>query len=372
VLVEKVVGFEDLITITGAGISSPDEIWSRVLDWMKVPSSTEVSSSTSGSVSIDGKAKANVAIPLIGKAEAEGGGSAEVGHERGKAATFERGGLAQVVHEIANSDYVLLVDDFHYMPRDVQAETAKSLKEAVRLGIKVCTAAVVHRGDDLVRANPELRGRVRAIDLEYWKPGELHKIATAGFGALNADVTEQLIDELVGEAAGSPQLMQLLCLQSCFVLDLRVQPTLHRKIEVSTEQRRAILEQTSSNTDFRSLIDVLDAGPKTRGQERKVYSFNDGSSGDVYRAVLKAVAHDPPRLSFAYSELLTRVAEVCVAEPPIGSSIISTCLHMSRLAQEKFPRERAIDWDEQKQILDIPDPYLLFYLRWSGRLSEPE
>jgi len=45
---------------------------------------------------------------------------------------------------------------------------------------------------------------------------------------------------------------------------------------------------------------------------------------------------------------------------------------MGRLAFEKFPNERAIDWEEQKQILDIPDPYLLFYLRWSGRLAESE
>ena len=43
---------------------------------------------------------------------------------------------------------------------------------------------------------------------------------------------------------------------------------------------------------------------------------------------------------------------------------------MTKLAQDKFPAERVIDWDEHKQILDIPDPYLLFYLRWSGRLRE--
>jgi hypothetical protein len=43
---------------------------------------------------------------------------------------------------------------------------------------------------------------------------------------------------------------------------------------------------------------------------------------------------------------------------------------MSKLAIEKFPNERAIDWDDSKPILDIPDPYLLFYLRWSGRLIE--
>jgi hypothetical protein len=43
---------------------------------------------------------------------------------------------------------------------------------------------------------------------------------------------------------------------------------------------------------------------------------------------------------------------------------------MRRLAEEKFPQERVIDWDEQKQVLDVSDPYFLFYLRWSGRLAE--
>ena len=90
----------------------------------------------------------------------------------------------------------------------------------------------------------------------------------------------------------------------------------------------------------------------------------------MYRAVLKAVASDPPQLSFKYEDLLTRTASTCIGDSPVGSSVIGTCLHIGRIALEKFPNERAIDWDDQKQILDIPDPYLLFYLRWSGRLSE--
>jgi hypothetical protein len=372
VLVEKVVGRDGLITITGVGITSPEDIWSRVLDWMQVPVATEKSSSTSGSVTVEGTAKGQVGVPLLAKAEAGGTAGAELAHERGKSSTFARGGLAQVVEVIANSEYVVLVDDFHYMPREVQSEAAKSLKEGVRLGVKICTAAVVHRGDDLVRANPELRGRVRAIDLKYWTAADLRQIAIVGFDELNVEVSAHLIDTLVQEAAGSPQLMQLLCLQACFVLGIRDRALTHRKVEVSQEQIRSILEQASTNTDFRSLIDVLDAGPKTRGQERKVYPFHGGSSGDVYRAVLKGVAADPPRLSFTYADLLARTVEICQAEPPTGSSVIGTCLHMSRLALEKFPSERAIDWDEQKQILDIPDPYLLFYLRWSGRLSEAE
>jgi hypothetical protein len=70
--------------------------------------------------------------------------------------------------------------------------------------------------------------------------------------------------------------------------------------QATSIQTESILEQTSASTDFRSLVDVIDAGPRTRGVERKIYPFKDGTSGDVYRCVLKAVASNPPRLSFSY------------------------------------------------------------------------
>ena len=361
VLVEKVVGQDELITVTGAGMRSPEDIWNRALDWMGAPTTQTKGSNTSASV--EAEAGGTVSTSAFGFAKASGEAKTGVGlgHERSKSVGFQRSGLEQIVKEISGSDFVILVDDFHYMPREVQSEAAKSLKEAVRRGVKICTAAVRHRGDDLVRANPELRGRVRSIDLKYWDSNEL-----------NLSVDTDTLEKLAVEAAGSPHLMQLPCLNTCFVLDVRQKQRGLRNVTVSAEQLTNILEQASASTDFRSLVDVLDSGPKTRGVERKLYSFADGSRGDVYRAVLKAVASDPPRLSFAYEELARRTSAVCRSDSPIGSSITGTCLHMGRLALEKFPNERAIDWDEQKQILDIPDPYLLFYLRWSGRLTEHE
>jgi uncharacterized protein (DUF3820 family) len=44
---------------------------------------------------------------------------------------------------------------------------------------------------------------------------------------------------------------------------------------------------------------------------------------------------------------------------------------MIKLARTKFPDEKAIDWNKEREILDIAEPYLLFYFRWSGRLKEP-
>ena len=373
VLVEKVVGKDVLIPITGASLRSPDDVWTAVLDWMDVPDTSSRHSETGYKVGGEASAKGSAGVPFVAKGEVGGTLKGEYNEEQGSEITRERRGLYQVIKEIANSEFVILIDDFHYMERSAQGDVAKALKEAVRSGIKIVTASVMHRGDDVVRANPELRGRVRTIDLSYWTKNELREIATTGFSKLNVEFDNTAIDKFTDESAGSPQLMQTLCLQACFALDLREEQQITmfpKPITVHANSLQKVLEQTSATTDFRSLVDVLDGGPRTRGTERKTYKFRDGSDGDVYRVVLRALADDPPKLSYPYEELLERTAKVCVGDSPVGSSVTGTCSQMAKLALDRFPNERAIDWDETKQVLDIPDPYLLYYLRWSGRLKE--
>lgn len=369
VLVERVVGKDNLIPLTGAGIEDPEEIWTKVLNWMNVPTTTSesMSNAVTGGAELGGALKVPAALEISGKGTLSGTGAQSQGNE------FARSGLEHVVREIANSDYVVLIDDFHYMARQAQEATSKVIKEAVRRGVKICAASVTHRGDDVVRALPELRGRVRSIDLKYWNIDDLMQIGIKGFDALRGDASKEMIRTMALEAAGSPHLMQLICLSACFTHKLKEKVgLLSPKVVLNDDGLREALEYSSSSTDFRSLVDVLDAGPRIRGTERKTYKFRDGTSGDVYKCILKAVAADPPSLSFDYNQLNERVERICAGEVPVGSSIQSTCRHMGKLALDKFPQERAIDWDEQKQILDLPDPYLLFYLRWSGRLAEQE
>jgi hypothetical protein len=217
---------------------------------MDVPNSTSSSRTLSGSLGGEVGVKASLAVPLLAKGEGSGSAKAEVAREAKTEAVQERQGLNQVVHEIGGSDFVILLDDFHYMDRAVQVEVAKTLKEAVRLGVRIVTAAVSHRGDDVVRANPELRGRVRAIDLRYWSHEELQQIAGRGFDVLNAEIGPTAIETFINESAGSPQLMQLLCLHSCFVLNLREGRSHRQRVAVDDGTLQRILEQTSANSPW--------------------------------------------------------------------------------------------------------------------------
>jgi hypothetical protein len=118
-------------------------------------------------------------------------------------------------------------------------------------------------------------------------------------------------------------------------------------------------------TNFSSMIAQLHKGPRQRGMERKEYTFIDGSKGDVYRCVLLAMKANPPRLSFKYDEMLRRTGAVCVGDRPSGSSVSQALEQMNNIARlvQDAP---VLEWDED--VLDIIEPYFLFFLRSSSYL----
>jgi hypothetical protein len=143
----------------------------------------------------------SILLVAEGKVETEG----KIGRESSRETreTFASGGLRQVVKEIGGSSFAVFVDDFHYIPKDVQKEIGMQVKEAAEGGVRIITASVPHRSDDVVRSNPELRGRVTAIDINYWKEDELALIACRGFRELNLDVAPAILQQLTTEAFGS-------------------------------------------------------------------------------------------------------------------------------------------------------------------------
>jgi hypothetical protein len=46
-------------------------------------------------------------------------------------------------------------------------------------------------------------------------------------------------------------------------------------------------------------------------------------------------------------------------------SIDKHCFHIASIATDA-ENKAVIEWDGTADVLDIRDPYLLFYLRWSG------
>ena len=371
VLVQRIVGEGNLITVSGASVRQADQLWERVLDWWGEPHAT-TASHVDNATEVESHDK-GVTVGLSGTgASHKSASSTSSGVIDTTQATVNRRGLPQVVQELAGSPYTVLLDDFHYIPAAIQGDVAQQLKDAASRGVRICVCSVPHRADNVVRALSELRGRVLAVDLDYWSRKDLLEIPRLGFAHLGINVDTESLQIFGTEAAGSPQLMQSICLWTCNQLKVHETAEPTRAVTLDHPARKEVFFLTSLTADFRSLVGALIAGPKARPGERKKYIHRDGRRGDVYLTIMRAIAMDPPRLTIDRGELDRRLEELAKEhERPDGASITRTCGALGQIAStfDAGVGGPSLEWDEQLQVLVLSDPYLLFYLRWSDILE---
>jgi hypothetical protein len=140
-----------------------------------------------------------------------------------------------------------------------------------------------------------------------------------------------------------------------------------RELNITDNDLRKIFEHAATTTDFSSLLDALHAGPKHRGTARGQFAMTDGSNGDVYRCILLAMRQDPARLSLPYDDIYQRTRNVCINDAPPGSSVAQALEQIQKITAAIQPNVSVIEWSED--VLDIADPYFLYYLRCSPRLG---
>ncbi|RYH70112.1 MAG: hypothetical protein EON54_01725, partial [Alcaligenaceae bacterium] len=210
---------------------------------------------------------------------------------------------------------------------------------------------------------------MRAVDTKPWNQKDLTRIAELGFPAAGLKIDQEVIKRLAIEASQSPQLMQAICLQICFTIGVVEVNTPIINRHLTAEELQRAFEETSTRTDFASLVRSMHAGPKVRGTERKEFSLSDETKGDVYRALLLAIRHDPPMLSFNWNELSRRVQRTCMGDSPQAASLSTACHQIAKMAKDLYPAQRVVDWEgDPTSLLSIEDPYFLFYLRWSDKM----
>ncbi|MDO8772729.1 MAG: hypothetical protein Q7K57_29310 [Burkholderiaceae bacterium] len=360
VFIETAGGYDTLILVSGANVTHPDDLWRRVFTAIGTP----IPATNMSNMTISGAATGGIegGVPMVAKAT--GSLTLKADAASGQSSDVRPDFLALLIRELKDTSFVVFVDDFHYIAKSVQVEVASLIKEAVRQGLRFVVASVSYHSDDVLIANNDLRGRLLKLDFDYWDTEELSKIAEKGFAALNVEVSKATIQSFAMESAGSPQLMQSLCLNLCFEEDIYETGNESRVIQPNVQTIDKICRRAAQTNDYSSVIRVMKDGPKVRGTERNSYVLKDGKASDVYPILMKAISLSPPELTLSYPSLLTRIASVCVNDHPQGSSVTGACMHMSALAND-VAGAPIVEWDAEKDVLDIRDPYLLFALRWS-------
>jgi hypothetical protein len=361
VLLKSQVGDDfNPIWLSGGAITSIDDFWSTIADDLELPTET----------GMDGGLSHTQSGKLSGELS---GGFIKGGGDKGSSVTRDRKMTERTTVSPKRAsrkelqerpDRVIVVDDFHYVPPDVQVEIVRGLKDLVFEGVGFIVAAVPHRAYDVVKVEKEMTGRVVQLEVGFWGDEDLKKIANSGFSALNVVVTDALITRLVNEAFQSPHLMQEFCRQLC--VDNGIVETCGAPTGIGEPNWDEFFSRLAPSAS-KAAFDLLARGPRQRS-DRKVRHLREGRETDIYGAVLRAIAHTGPLTELTYEQLRSALRAVLAPsdEPPQKHEVTRVLDEMTRIAREQIDGEPVVDYDGGLATLYISDPYFAYWLRWGN------
>ena len=189
ILCEKVIGFEKIVEISGADFSDDTDFWKLV--------------AVKAGLSYEGQFTSEKQLM-------------ESSDKYTKKETFSLT-KDKIIEYYKKENLVLVIDDFHYAPKEKRMQIAQQLKDAIRRGFKAIVVSLPHRADEAIRQNADLSGRLSLINMDSWKVEDLKEIAKKGFSKLNIKIADEIAEQIAVESLSSPQLMQYICLNICSI-----------------------------------------------------------------------------------------------------------------------------------------------------------
>lgn len=328
VLCEKVIGAANMVCMSGNDFSKEKDFWSGIGKKVGISMEAAVSEESAAFSEIEQKSITVTKNYFVTK--------------------------DKVIDYFKKNDKVLVLDDFHYAPPEIQYDIACQLKEVIRMGFKAVVVSLPYRSDDAIRLNPDLTGRILVIEIEPWKTEELEEIAKKGFGKLQIQVGQSLIARMAKESIHSPQLMQSICLNIGLLPDSSDTIT----DEVIEESCRF----TCMNLPYGDVVRVLKAGPSTRGQQRLQYTLSDGSKRDIYGLILKVLSDDPPLVELSIEELMERIKKSAPENMITTKKVRDSLKNWQKLLETLGSLYQVLEWKDD--TIHVLDNMFLFYIRW--------
>ena len=372
VLAKKIFPKKESIWVDGGTVSEEKDLWTQVLDQLEGFTEIENTSVREKNFRASGKIGGQMKLfPFLG-----GTGEIETGLTRkgSKGITRRRQSSPKStgVALLREAGKSLVIDDFHYLKREIQGTVVRALKGLVFDGHPVVVIAIPHRRYDAVKVEREMTQRIENIQIPAWEPGELEDIPSTGFKLLNVELEEHISQRLANEALGSPHLMQEFCRELCHFKKIE-ETQKSRLVFVPTFEELGNLFKNVAENTGRTMFEKLAKGPRQRA-DRKSRKLADGTRADIYVVVLKALAQIKPGVeTIGYEDLRTAIRNVLSGDIPQAHEVSRVLEHMARISAEDEASIPVIDWDKEERVLHVTDPFFAYYLRWGkeGGITRP-
>jgi hypothetical protein len=269
------------------------------------------------------------------------------------------GDIADVINILQKAfggDYIV-VEEFHYLTERVQRDFALKLKAVHELSkYKFIVVGVWLERNRMAHLNPDLAGRVAAINADEWTDADLTKVIEQGADLLNIRFPAGFAQDLVQRACGSIFFVREACYRACDGNNIVVE-----------QDERKTLDKLSAPTLLASInMGGVDYPSKLRtllgleGIDQTEQERENDLKGWVIRALSYATANDLREgLSVSRIRALIRQHHPNNYQPSPGQ--IERILSALQSAQSIRTGHSLFDYDRQEKVIRCVDKGLILW-----------
>lgn len=240
----------------------------------------------------------------------------------------------------------VVIDDFHRLDEPTKVKFADALKvlaDEERNDLKMVIIGVARTGESLVNTAPDIGARIEIIRFEANPNNRVNELIEKGERALN--ITLNIRDKIVEEAAGSFYLAQMLCHETCLMNHVTEAASVSTRIEVSyLSVQEAVYQKLCSR--FMNTAKEFATGPALRREGRAPYLH-----------ILKWLAE-----SKEWSLSLDQAVQLHKDQRgSVGQVVDKGLLDRFLATHPKFGE--LFHYDTARHVISIEDPQFVYFIR---------
>lgn len=339
--------------VQGHAIRSVDEFFSKFAGYFGIPS--EKSQSTVSGDRSKWGFMAKLGLFGIGEAGSDFGGETSLDVSAGTTTTVnpEQASLEAVEIIVGKRGKVtVVIDDFHFIPREVRKSLVQALKPVAYAGATIILITLPHRRAETTDLVSDMQGRTATVEVTPWKEAELAKIASLGFPKLNVVDPSGLGDRLAASSYGSPQIMQHLCLELVEtvneIFEEQTVPTPLVEPSDWLEFHREVRDEGAIKW-----VQKFIGGPPVRGQKRKKHDLKDGRTFDGYQVIIAALKELGPELDLSVPDLNAQIDSMLKSGKSGEVTVGGKLAQMSELASKPLKAKLREADDEDVPVSEL-------------------
>jgi len=353
---------ENYVVVQCSGTATVVDIYSGILKEAGAKIEILESKTAGGRQKLGVSFRAKISAALFGSAEAEAQSESEETeqyHTESQYLELDPANPNDIIRVLiaCKFDQYIVIEDYHYLPVQVQKQLALDLKAFhEKSDISFIVVGVWLHQNRLVLYNGDLTNRVIPIDADVWKGSELREVITKGERLLNLRFADDVPSALISASQGNVGLLQELCHTICVNHGIRYQQA-EQKFIGSKEEVAKIVDEIAKEQAgrYRNFISDFSTGFQTSKHE--LYKW-------IIAIVICAKADDLKE-GLRQVEIYNRIRK---GHPNASSiqmaNIVQALRNVSRLQQTKNVQPVILDFNESENRLRIVDSgFLLFVER---------